>query len=408
MEKKKILVLICDGLGDRAVKELGHRTPLQAARKDNLDFFASNGLCGLMDTIAPGIRPGSDTAQLSLFGYDPYEVYTGRGPFEAAGVGMDLEPGDVAFRCNFATVDDNMKVIDRRAGRINKGTKALAKELNGMNIEGVQVIFQEAVEHRAALVLRGEGLFSKITDVDPHEEGPVLESKPLSKGAEKTARILNEFVKRSHEILKEHEVNVKRREEGLPQANIVLPRGAGVFPKIENFSELYGMRAACIAGVGLIKGICRAVGMELIEVDGATGTLDTDMMAKAMAAVEALKEYDFVYVNVKAGDLCGHDGQAQKKVEVIEKIDKMVGYLRANMPGNVCLVITADHSTPVTVKDHSGDPVPILIHSSDIRRDDVKHFDEVSVGSGALGRIRGRELMPILLNLSNRAEKFGA
>jgi 2,3-bisphosphoglycerate-independent phosphoglycerate mutase len=277
-----------------------------------------------------------------------------------------------------------------------------------MNIEGVQVIFQEAVEHRAALVLRGEGLFSKITDVDPHEEGPVLESKPLSKGAEKTARILNEFVKRSHEILKEHEVNVKRREEGLPQANIVLPRGAGVFPKIENFSELYGMRAACIAGVGLIKGICRAVGMELIEVDGATGTLDTDMMAKAMAAVEALKEFDFVYVNVKAGDLCGHDGQAEKKVEVIEKIDKMVGYLRANMPGNVCLVITADHSTPVTVKDHSGDPVPILIHSSDIRRDDVKHFDEVSVGSGALGRIRGRELMPILLNLSNRAEKFGA
>lgn len=406
--RKKILMLICDGLGDRAVKELGYRTPLQAAKKKNLDFLASSSMCGLMDPIAPGIRPGSDTAQLALFGYDPFEVYTGRGPFEAAGLDITMKHGDIAFRCNFATVDENMKVLDRRAGRIGKGTKELASALDGMQIEGVQIVFKEGVEHRAALVLKGEDLSAEISDVDPHENSPVLESKPLAKGAEKTAAVLNEFVKRSHEILQNHEVNKEREAKGLLPANIVLPRSGGVFPKIKPFGELHGMKAACIAGVTLIKGICRAVGMDVLEVEGATGTLETDMMAKARAALEALNKYDFVYVNVKASDLCGHDGLAQKKVEVIEKIDQMIGYIRENMPQELCFVVTADHSTPVSVRDHSGDPVPIMIHTDEVRRDEAKHFDEVSCAKGALGRIRGINLMPILMNMTNRAEKLGS
>ncbi|MCK5548348.1 MAG: 2,3-bisphosphoglycerate-independent phosphoglycerate mutase [Thermoplasmata archaeon] len=406
--KKKILMLVCDGLGDRAVKQLGFKTPLQVAKKENFDFFASDGKCGLMDVIAPGIRPGSDTAQLSIFGYNPYEVYTGRGPFEAAGVGIDLKHGDVAFRCNFATVDENMNVVDRRAGRINKGTEELASALDGMEIDGVQIIFKDAVEHRAVLVLRGEDLSGGLSDIDPHGEGPALESKPLVKGAEKTASVLNRFVKKSHDILKDHEVNKERSVQCLPLANIVLPRGGGVVPKAKTFEELHDMKAACVAGVTLIKGICRAVGMDVLDVKGATGTLETDMLAKAKAALQALKDYDFVYVNVKAPDICGHDGLVQEKVKVIERIDKMLGYVKEHMPEDVCFVITADHSTPLTVGDHSGDPVPILIYGGDVRRDDVKHFDELSCAKGALGRIRGRELMPILMSITNRAHKFGS
>jgi 2,3-bisphosphoglycerate-independent phosphoglycerate mutase len=406
--KKSIILLVCDGLGDRAVKELGHRTPLQAAHRINLDKLATNGMCGLMDPIGPGIRPGSDVAQLALFGYDPFSIYTGRGPFEAAGLGIELRKGDVAFRCNFGTVDENLNVLDRRAGRIDRDTDKLASELDGMTIEDVQVIFKEAVEHRAVLVLRGPGLMGKVSDPDPHDTGRVHEAKALVEGAEKTARILNEFVRRSYERLKAHAVNRERKTKSLPEANIILPRGGGSYPEMKSFQEKHGMRAVCIAGVTLIKGICRTAGMDILEVKGATGTLGTDMNAKADGAIGAIGEYDFVYVNVKAPDTCGHDGLAKKKVEIIERIDRMVGHLVSKIPDGVCLVVTADHSTPITVRDHTGDPVPILIFGEGVRRDKVHHFDEVSCASGALGRILGKDLMPILMNLCNRAEKFGS
>jgi len=361
-----------------------------------------------MDPIAPGVRVGSDTAQLALFGYDPYEIYTGRGPFEAAGLGLELKPGDIAFRCNFGTVDENMKVVDRRAGRINKGTDVFAKVLDGMHLLDVHVIFKEAVEHRAVLVLRGKDLSGDVTDIDPHENAPILESKPLKPEAEKTASAVNLFVKKSHELLRDHELNKERKAKGLLPANIVLPRGGGMYPKINRFGDQYNMKSVCIAGVTLIKGICRVVGMDIMDVEGATGTLETDVMAKAIVALDALHDYDFVYVNVKAPDICGHDGLSEKKVEIIEKIDQMVGFLKDNMPPDTCFVVTADHSTPIAVKDHSGDPVPILIHSEDVRRDEVQHFDEVSCAKGALGRIRAHNIMPILMNLANRAEKFGS
>jgi 2,3-bisphosphoglycerate-independent phosphoglycerate mutase len=406
--KKKIILLICDGLGDRAVKELGFKTPLQAAHRTNLDKLASNGMCGLMDTIGPGIRPGSDVAQLVLFGYDCFSIYTGRGPFEAAGLGIEMKEGDVAFRCNFGTVDEDMRVLDRRAGRINSGTDKLAAELDGMTIEDVKVIFKESVEHRAVLVLHGPGLLGNVSDPDPHGDDRVEEARALAEGAEKTARILNIFVRRSHERLKSHEVNVERKAKGLPEANIILPRGGGSYPEIESFGEVHGMRAACVAGVTLIKGICRTVGMEVLDVEGATGTLDTDMNAKADATIGALAKHDFVYVNVKAPDICSHDGLARKKVEIIEKIDKMVGRLVERLPDGILLAITADHSTPVSVRDHSGDPVPILIFGEDVRRDGVQHFDEISCAKGAIGRIQGKDLMPILKNLSNRCEKYGS
>ncbi|MEM4728933.1 MAG: 2,3-bisphosphoglycerate-independent phosphoglycerate mutase [Thermoplasmata archaeon] len=405
----RILMVVCDGLGDRPVESMGRRTPLQAARKPNLNWLASRGACGILDIIGPGVRPGSDTAHLALFGHDPFRVYTGRGPFEALGVGLEVRPGDVAFRCNFATVDESMTVLDRRAGRIREGTKELARALDGWELDGVQVFFKEGTEHRGVLLLRGSGLSPNVSDADPHREGlRVAECVPKSPEADLTARVVAEFVRRSHELLKNHPVNRARVESGLPPANIVLPRGAGVVPRLPTLHERYGLRSAAIAGVALVKGICRFSGMDVLDVGGATGGLDTDVEAKMKAALRAIDKNELVFVHIKAPDLCGHDGDAPGKAQVVTRIDDALALVRREVPGDTVVAITSDHSTPVSVRDHSADPVPLLIYGPGVRRDAVRTFDEVSCARGGLGRLLGRDLLPILLDLTGRAEKFGA
>lgn len=405
----KIMIVVMDGLGDRAVMELGHRTPLQVARKPNLDWFAQNGTSGSMDVIAPGVRPGSDTSHLALLGYDPFEVYTGRGPFEAAGVGLMGNKGDIAFRCNFATVDPKMNVMDRRAGRIKvPDTTNLVKALEGLNINGIEAIVKEATEHRAVLLLRGEGLDHNVTDADPHAIAKVQPSRPLRPGAERTAEVINEFVRRSYEILDPHPLNIRRRERGGLPANILLPRGGGPFPDIEPFGSRYGMTASCVAGVSLIKGIGRVLGLEIVEAPGITGGLDTDMEAKARAALRELERKDFVLMNIKAPDVVSHDGDYLRKVEVIERLDGMAKVLREGLPEGAVIALCADHCTPVSRSDHSGDPVPLTIYSETSIKDGVQSYDEVSCAKGALGRIRGKDLLPILLDRADRSEKYGA
>ncbi len=407
MPQKKAVLIILDGVGDRANPELDNETPLQFAKTPNIRRIAKISTTGLMDSIAPGIRAGSDTSHLNLLGYDPYKVYTGRGPFEAAGTDMDLQPGDIAFRCNFATVDNTLTVLDRRAGRIKKGTHLLAQALDGMEIDDVKFFVRAGVEHRAVLVMRGPGLSPDISDVDPHEVGNrVRTAISLSPDAKKTANLLNKFVQRSYEILSAHPVNAEREKNGLKLANILLPRGAGMVPHLDKFSEKYGMQAACVVGITLIRGICKLAGIKPIDVPGATGGYDTDMLAKMRAVLKALNDYDFILVNIKAPDIAGHDRNPDKKVEVIERFDKAMGYLFDNLPENVAVVLTADHSTPCTVGDHSGDPVPIMIYASDVRRDEG-NFDEVTAARGAI-RIRGENLMDVIMNVTNRAEKFGA
>lgn len=408
MSKKKMLMIVCDGLSDRPVKEFDRKTPLQVARTPAMDAVARHGMNGIMDVIAPGVVPGSDTAHLALFGYDPYTAYTGRGPIEAAGAGLEVRKGDVAFRCNFATVDRSMNVSDRRAGRIKSGTSELARSISGHSIEDVEVVFKEASEHRGVLLLRGPGLDHRVSDVDPHGEGRILESRALAPEAEKTARVLNEFVRMSHGILEDAEVNAARKAQGLPPANAILPRGAGSLGTLEPMPGRYGLRCAAVAGVTLVKGICRLVGMDVIEVPGATGGLDTDFKAKGDAAIKALDTHDFVFMNVKACDIAGHDGDFRLKVQVIENIDAMLATMLKDLHEDVVVVLTADHSTPVVVKDHSADPVPVAISGGGARIDHVKEFDEMSVSSGALGRIRGRDLMPTVLGVADRAEKLGA
>lgn len=408
MTAKKILLVVCDGLSDRPVKEFDRKTPLQAAKKPAMDAIARHGISGIMDVIGPGIVPGSDTAHLALFGYDPYKTYTGRGPIEAAGAGLVMERGDVAFRCNFATVDKSFNVVDRRAGRIKFGTDELAKAVSGMTIGDVTAILKEGTEHRAVLVLRGPGLDHRVTDVDPHREGPILESRPLVPEAKKTADAVNEFVRRSGEVLDHHPTNLNRVRDGLAPANAILPRGAGSTKGIERICEKTHMKCGAVVGVTLVKGLCRLVGMEVPEVKGATGGLDTDYMAKAEAALNLLKTHDFVFVNVKAGDVASHDGDFRTKVRVVENIDMMMGLILKEVHEDVVVAITCDHSTPVSLKEHSADPVPIAVSGGGSRVDGVREFDEISSAAGALGRIRGMELMPILMGMADRAEKFGA
>ncbi|GAA5818310.1 MAG: 2,3-bisphosphoglycerate-independent phosphoglycerate mutase [Methanobrevibacter sp. CfCl-M3] len=411
----KSMIVIIDGLGDRPVKELSNKTPLQKANTPNLDKMAENGINGIMDSIAPGIRPGSDTAHIAILGYDPYTVYTGRGPFEASGVGLDIKAKDVAFRCNFSTVDDNYIVTDRRAGRIKENTTPLINELNKMKIEGyedIEIIFKESTGHRAVLILRGENLSDEITDADPKVVGKTpktVHSTTNSPNAEKTADLLNKIIKESYNILRNHPINLNRIKNNEAPANIIIPRGVGLVPEIEELNKKYGIKSACIAETGLIIGIARFAGMDIIGVEGSTGSVDTNLDNFIDTIIDNVEntDYDFFLINIKGADESGHDGNAKEKVEFIEKIDEVV-FSKISQLQDMVTVVTADHSTPITVEDHSADPVPILICGEGVRMDDVKRFNEIDAVKGGLLRIKGSDLMNILMDLIDNTHKFGA
>ena len=413
---RKFVFVLCDGLGDRPLDVLGGRTPLEAADTPNLDEVARLGVNGIMDPIRPGVRPGTDVGTLANLGYDPYRYYTGRGPIEAAGVGLELRPGDVALRGNFATVSDDWIVVDRRAGRIREGTSELVRALNeGVRVPGVEVLFREATEHRLVLVLRGEGLSDRVSDSDPgatHEGEPVRRVEPLdgSPEAARTAEVLNEVLRQAHEVLRDHPLNREREARGLLPANAVITRGAGVVPDAPSLESLYGVRGFCVAGESTIIGIARLVGMEGVIPPGATGNVDTDVMAKARAALEALERgYDFVLVSVKGPDIAGHDGDVGGKMEIIRKIDALVGRVLDEVSlDDTYIALSADHSTPCSVGDHTADPVPVAIAGPGVRTDDVKEYGERAAARGGLCRIRGVDLVPIVMDLMFRTKKYGA
>ena len=412
----KAILLIGDGMADRPLKELNWKTPLETAEKPHMDKIARDGICGIMDPLSPGLPPGSDTATLALLGYDPFKVYSGRGALEAIGSGVDVPSGAVAFRCNFATVDDQLVILDRRAGRIsNEDASKLAESLQKVKLkkfENVEFVFKNTVQHRAVLVLKGRSFSTAVSDSDPEKTGvKVLKVKPTAKTveAEFTAHVLNELLRQFHGILKDHPVNKDRVKRGLLPANIVLCRGAGTIPNVKAISKIYDVKTACVGAVPLVRGVCKAAGMDLINVKGATGTPQTDYMAKAEATVRILKEYDFVLLHVKATDVASHDGNFKQKIEIIEKIDEMLEYLLNNIDlDSTYIAVTADHTTSCLTRDHEGDPVPLAIFGPHVRKDEVEKYDERSCARGGLNRIRGRDLMPILMNLIEKVKKFGA
>lgn len=411
MTANKILFLVLDGISDRPSPALGGTTPLAAARTPVLDRLAAEGICGIMDTIGPGIRPGSDTAHLALLGYDPYKYYTGRGPLECEGSGIHMEPGMIGFRCNYATVSREGNILDRRAGRIHDTAALSAAIQNGVDLSkfGVDFIFRSGAGHRAALALKGEGIGHCVTSNDPKKDGvPPLTVTAIKTAAnhEKTAAVCNEFVKQSTKILFDHPINKERLAKGESPANIVLMRGAGEMGHFEPFGQKYGMNGSVISAASLITGIGNAIGLPHVEVPGITGSQNSNIAGKITAAIRELETRDFVLVNIKGADESGHDGLAEQKKAFIEKIDNVLEPLLTLQ--DTIIIICGDHSTPCTLKDHSADPVPVMLWGEGVRMDDVVQYNEYTCARGGLCRINGTALLPIALDLINRTHKFGA
>lgn len=411
--KRKILLAIADGVGDRPCDELGGKTPLEYARTEHLDRIAAEGATGIMDLYRAGVPVGTDLGHLILFGYGIGD-YPGRGPIEAFGNGMELIGGDVALRCNFATLDDGMTVIDRRAGRIREGAAELAAALDGLEVEGVRVLFKEATEHRAVMVLRGAGLSCAITDTDPKKEGmPVKSSfgKDGSAAADRTASVLNQVLRETHRILSAHPINAARAERGLPPANGILTRGAGMMPELEKITERLRFKACCIASERTVLGVARLAGFSVRDDERFTGNIDTDIEKKAACAVEALKDNDFVALHYKATDLMGHDNNPLGKVKAVEQYDSMLGLVLSALSRegmeDVIIALAADHSTPCERKEHSGDPVPVAIRGKGVRRDAVERYGEIACAQGGLNRIKGEDFNRILLDYLEATPKQG-
>ncbi len=403
--KKSIVLIVMDGLGDRPSKSLNNRTPLESAYTPNMNHMARNGISGLLYPVHPGIVCGSDTSHLSLLGYNPEEVYTGRGPFEAMGLGMRVNQGDVAFRANFATREGEI-IKDRRAGRIEQSTEELSEAIS-MDIEDIQIRVSSGVEHRAALVMHGPGLSGDVSDSDPHEiNKKVRKVDPRNDKAEKTARVINEFLERSRKILDEHPLNLSRIRNGKMPANEILLRGAGQAPFLTSFQEKYGMKGAYIIGIPMIKGLAEMVGLAKIDVPGITGGKNTNYMEKLRYARDNSEKYDFILMNIKAPDAAAHDMNPEEKRQVIEKTDEAMGQI-LGIEDSSLIILTGDHSTSSTTGEHTGDPVPVTFYTGGIRRIGANAFNEKSCSKTGFSLESG-SLMNFAMQLTDRLEKYGA
>ena len=401
----RVILIIGDGMADLPLNELDGKTPLESANPTNMNRLAANGSSGLLDPIAPGIAPGTEAAHLSILGYDPQMAQSGRGPFEAAGANIALQAGDLAFRCNFATIDDELVVIDERAGRIGTEAAELAQMLQKIKLKkypDVQIVFRQTLGFKGALVFRGDKLSANVAAPMPKKGDIAASVKPLDNSLEAnyTADVLNEFTKASYELLKNHPVNAKRKLEGKPVANVVIPWSGANVPILEPFSKKYGLNAACVAAASVIKGIGKLCGMTVIDVKNATGELDTDTLAKADAALKALENHNFVLVHVEAADEASHDGNIESKISIIKKIDSMVGKILDNINLiDTAIILVSDHVTSTQFRSHTDDPVPIAIAGGRIVKDGVVTYSEKAAEKGGLGRIQGKAVMPLIMNL---------
>jgi len=269
------------------------------------------------------------------------------------------------------------------------------------------MLFKHAVGHRGALIIIGTGLSDKIGDTDPHEEGKQIKtSVALEPEAKKTAEVLNEYIKKAQEILSNHPMNKEREKRGFPLANAILTRGPGLAPKIEKFEKKYGIKGGCVTATGAIAGVMKYCGLDTKLVEGRGLASDLDM--KAGMALDMLKEKDFCLLHIKGCDDYSHDGNAQAKAKMIVKIDAMIGRLVKKAPKDLIIAVTADHSTPLEFKNHTSDPVPLAICGQTMRRDNTKRYDEIECAGGAIGRIKGQDLIKILLDLAGKTQLFGA
>lgn len=387
----KHLVIVGDGMADYPVEEAKGKTPLQVADKPNMDEIARRGRMGMLRTLRPNLPRGSDVANLIILGYDPYSCYTGRGPLEAAARGITVVDNEVVFRCNLITVEEN-RIVDYSGDHVTTGeAEVLISELN-RRFSGVGR-FYTGVSYRNIFVSQlGDGLMA----TPPHDIVGEEYGKHLLKPDNEDSRLLNRMMVESIRVLSENQVNIRRRKAGKRPVNMAWIWGQGRMPVLEPFVLKHGLRGTVIAAVDLIKGIGRLAQMRVPEVPGATGYYDTSYENKAVYAVKALEESDFVYLHVEATDEAGHEGSFETKVKVIEEMDRRLFKRILDSVGeSVSISILVDHPTPVSVRNHTLDPTPFAVMKPGLNGDGLP-FDEDSGLKGSFGLVDGMEIVKLI------------
>lgn len=427
---KKILYVVLDGLGDRPSARLGGRTPLEKADTPCLDELAQKGETGLMDTIGPGIAPESDAAVMSILGYDVDEYYTGRGPLESHGAGMEVPDGCLAWRCNFGTVEEDRgsvpegagpwRIVDRRVGRnlTDEEARELATAVQeNVRLDAATFEFRHSIGHRACLVIQSmeHRLSGDVDNCDPAYqrhgafsvalEDPgthVLRARPLrdTVSARAGAELTNQFMERSFEVLEQHPVNQRRRAEGKMPGNFILARDAGDrLPRLPSFQQRYGVHFGSLVEMPVEIGLAQLTGMGEVRVMSTADDPEKGFSDWADKTLGALQQFDGLYVHLKGPDLFGHDGDPEGKAGCIEAIDRLYfgPLIKALRLPDMVIAVTADHSTPCDIRAHSADPVPLLISSGGLEPEGSLEFGESEAARGRLGKLRGPELVPRLV-----------
>jgi len=399
----KYVMVIADGMADYPVKDLGWKTPLQVASHPNMDKIVSQGTCGTLNTVPNGMEVNTDVAVLSILGYNPKKYYDGRGPLEAASQGIFLDKASIAFRCNLISENDGI-LYDYSAGHIETmDAKTLIACINKeLGVFG-EITFYTGVDYRHLLVFRGTDYSQEVKCFPPHDVvgKPIKELMvtPLNKRSVRMATLLNNLILKSRDILSNHPVNLERISKNQNPANMIWPWSPGKAPKYPKLKEKYGINGAVISAVDVIKGIGTYAGMNIIEVPGVTGYIDTNYEGKAKYALKSLEDHDFVLIHVEAPDEAGHMGDYTLKIKTIEDLDaRLLGIILNEVKDDFTIAILCDHLTPVTIKTHTSDPVPFAIYSNLNKKNNViSHFDEICIKQSSLYIKRGYRFFQFFL-----------
>lgn len=409
----KTIIILGDGMADNKIEKLGGKTPLQYANTPYMDMLAKNGKVGRLVTVPEGYTPGSEVANTAILGYDLDKVYEGRGPLEAASIGYDMAEDDLALRCNIIYVNDG-KIITHNGGDLQTDEAAPLVDLLNEKLGNDKVKWIRGIQYRHLLIIKGGSKHIKCNPPHdhPNEEWMPLLVTPLEgmddykeegrMTPKETADLLNDLILKSKEILENASLNVKRAAEGKRLANIIWPWSGGYRPAMQTLMEQYPAikTGAVISAVDLIQGIGKYAGLDIVKVDGATGLWDTNYEGKTAAAIENLREKDFVFLHVEASDEAGHDGEVDLKVKTIENLDsRMIGPICEEVKTwdePVCIAVLPDHYTPVEMRIHVGEPVPFIIYYPGITPDDVQTYDEFTAVNGSYGILRLQQFMQTL------------
>lgn len=401
----KYIILLGDGMSDQPQSECGGKTPLMLANTPYMDRLAAIGRSGTLKTIPDSLHPGSEVANLAVLGYEVEEVYEGRGVIEAASIGVELQEGDLAMRCNLVTLSDNI-IVNHSAGHISTEEADVLINYLNENLGNERIRFYTGVSYRHLLVIKGGNkniICTPPHDVPGKEYLPLIPRASESTGIE-TSRILNDLMLRSQALLQDHPINLTRKSLGKEPASSIWPWSPGYKPAMKSLKELFGIQnGAVISAVDLIQGIGVYAGLDVIKVEGATGLYDTNYEGKAKAAVKALADHDFVYLHVEASDEAGHEGDLDLKIRTIEYLDqRILKYLMeecAKMTEPVSIALLPDHPTPWKLRTHTREAVPFVIYTPGVTPDRVDRYDEKAALLGSYGELKGRQFMQNFLKL---------